>query len=58
MTGVIKQKTARGVSIWQALADRLGRQPSNSEVKAELARITEESLIERAELGKLKHQRR
>lgn len=45
-------------TIWQALADKLGREPTHAEACAEVKRILEESTIERAEAGKLKHQRK
>lgn len=45
-------------TIWDALARKLGRQPTNAEAKAEVQRILEESMIERAEQGKLSHQRK
>jgi hypothetical protein len=44
-------------TIWQALAQKLGREPTRAEAKAEVRRILEESLIERAEAGKLRHQK-
>ena len=45
-------------TIWQALARKLGREPTYAEVKADVARILHEGTIERAEQGKLRHQRR
>lgn len=45
-------------TIWSKLAERLGREPTHAEVKAEVKRILAESLVERAEAGKLAHQRR
>jgi hypothetical protein len=48
---------ARG-SVWEKLALRLGRQPTNAEAKAEVQRILDEGLIDLAEKGKLKHQKR
>ncbi len=44
-------------TIWNVLAHKLRREPTNAEAKAEVARIMEESLIERAGAGKLRHQR-
>jgi hypothetical protein len=44
-------------TIWNRLAARLGREPTNDEAKAEVRRILTESLIDRAEAGKLPHQR-
>jgi hypothetical protein len=45
-------------TIWNALARKLGRQPTLAEVKAEVARILQDGIVERAEAGKLRHQRR
>lgn len=44
-------------TIYQALADKLGRIPTNAEIKADIQRILSEGLIELAEKGKLRHQR-
>lgn len=46
------------MTIWQALAVKLGREPTHAEACAEVRRILEEALIERAEQGKLAHQRK
>jgi hypothetical protein len=46
------------MTIWQALTQKLNRQPTHEEAKAEVRRILEEGMIERAEQGKLRHQRR
>lgn len=46
------------MTIWQALAIKLGREPTRSEVRAEVRRILTESLIDRASQGKLPHQRK
>lgn len=48
----------RPLTIWQALALKLGREPSLAEVKADMNRISAEGLVERAAKGKLSHQRR
>jgi hypothetical protein len=45
-------------TIWNVLARKLGREPTNAEVKAELDRITSEVMIDMAGKGKLRHQRR
>lgn len=45
-------------TIWAKLAQRLGREPTSTEVKAEMQRISNEGLIERAAVSKLKHQRK
>ena len=44
-------------TIWGKLAERLGREPTNEEAKAEVLRILDEARIERAEAGRLPHQR-
>lgn len=49
---------ARKPTIYEALAEKLGRAPTNSELKAEVERIKTEALIGRATAGKLKFQRR
>jgi hypothetical protein len=46
------------MTIYSALAAKLGRVPTNSELKAEVERIKEEALIDLAERGKLAHQRK
>jgi hypothetical protein len=52
---------ARKPTIWEALAARLGREPTNAEANAEVRRILREGhdadLIARAERGALPHQR-
>lgn len=45
-------------TIYQALAEKLGRAPTNAELKADVQRILEESLVELATKGKLSHQKR
>lgn len=45
-------------TIYAALARMLGREPTNAELKAEITRIGEETLIKQAAAGKLPHQRR
>lgn len=45
-------------TIWQALAERLGREPSHAEACAEVRRILSDVTIERATAGKLPHQRK
>lgn len=45
-------------TIWGKLAARLGREPTNQEATDEVKRILDEALIERAEAGKLQHQKR
>ena len=46
------------VTIYQALATKLGRAPTNQELKDDVERILQEVTLELAEAGKLKHQRR
>lgn len=48
----------RKPTIHEALAAKLGREPTTSEMKADVKRILNEGVIERAEQGKLRHQRR
>lgn len=45
-------------TIWNKLAARLGREPTNAEATAEVKRILTEALVDRAQAGKLAHQRR
>ncbi len=45
------------MTIYEALAKKLGRRPTNDELRAEIQRIKGESLIERAGKGKLRFQR-
>ncbi len=45
-------------TIYEALKRKLGRVPTNAEVKADVQRILREALIDRAEKGQLRHQRR
>lgn len=45
-------------TIWNRLAARLGREPTHAEAKVEVRRILDEALIERAEAGRLQHQRK
>ncbi len=50
--------TQRKPTIYEALRIKLGREPSNAELKADVQRILQEGTIERAMAGKLPHQRR
>jgi hypothetical protein len=56
--GHLGRKPGRPPTIWQALADKLGREPTNAELKAEVQRILSEGAQELAAAGKLKHQRK
>jgi len=46
------------MTIYEALKLKLGREPTNEELKADVKRILEEGLIEAASRGGLRHQRR
>lgn len=46
------------MTIYEALRQKLGREPTNPELKADIARILDEAMIDRAEQGKLVHQRK
>jgi hypothetical protein len=48
----------RRETIWEALANELGRQPTHKEACEKVRNILEEGLIERAERGALPHQRK
>jgi hypothetical protein len=45
-------------TIWEALAAKLGRQPTHAEACAEVRRILTEATIEAASRGTLPHQRK
>lgn len=57
-TATVTWHNANPNTIWGKLATRLGREPTHAEAKAEVQRILTEGLVERAEAGKLRHQRR
>ena len=46
------------MTIYEALKAKLGREPTNAELKADVKRIGEEALIGMATNGKLPHQRK
>ncbi len=46
------------MTIYEKLRDRLQREPTNAELKAEVARIKSAALVDAAETGKLRHQRK
>jgi hypothetical protein len=50
--------THRKPTIYQALILKLGRVPTDAEIKADVDRIKTEALCELAAVGKLKHQRK
>lgn len=45
-------------TIWNRLAARLGREPSNEEAAAEVRRIIQAATIETTQAGRLPHQRK
>lgn len=45
-------------TIWNWLAARLGREPTNAEATAEVKRILSNGLVDLASQGKLPHQRK
>ena len=45
-------------TVWNVLARRLGRQPTNAEAAAEVRRIMSEVTADRATAGKMAHQRK
>ncbi len=49
---------SRKPTIYEALKAKLGREPSNAELKADVQRILTEGTIERAMAGRLPHQRK
>ena len=46
------------MTIYDALAKKLGRAPTNAELKADVERIKTAALVEAATHGRLPHQRR
>lgn len=46
------------MSIYDSLAKRLGRKPTNDEVRAEVRRIIREAYEDVAQAGRLPHQRK
>lgn len=44
-------------TIWNVLARKLGREPTNAEAITELNRIRDEAMVDMATAGKLPHQR-
>lgn len=46
------------MTIYQKLAEKLGRNPTNAECKTECLRIMNDALIEAASKGKLSHQKK
>jgi len=54
----ISDPAQRKPTIYEALRAKLGREPSNAELNADVRRILDEAMCERAKQGKLRHQRR
>lgn len=48
----------RKPTIYESLKAKLGREPSHSELCDDVRRILDEAMRDRAETGKLKHQRK
>lgn len=48
----------RKPTIYEALRDKLGREPTNAELKADVERIKREAVEELASNGRLPHQRK
>ena len=48
----------RKPTIYEALAAKLNREPSNTELKADVQRILTDGLVEMAMQGKLTHQKK
>lgn len=48
----------RKPTIYEALCIKLGRKPTDAEVRADVERIKREAITELAVQGKLRHQRR
>ena len=46
------------MTIYEALRQKLGREPTNAELKKDVKRILDEGLVDLAAKGKLPHQRR
>ena len=53
-----RPRDKRPPTIWEALAARLGCEPTNAEAAADVRRILEEAHVERATVGKLPYQQK
>ena len=53
-----ESRKVRKPTIYEALRDKLGREPTNAELKSDVERIKSEALVDVATAGKLRHQRR
>jgi hypothetical protein len=51
-------QAVRKPTIYEALRAKLGREPTNAELKADVKRILTEALVDTATNGKLAHQRK
>ncbi len=51
-------RPGRTPTIWESLATKLGREPTDAEACAEVRRILTDGLIEAAGAGNLPHQRK
>jgi hypothetical protein len=51
-------RTSRKPTIYEALWEKLGRMPTNDELRADVERIKTSALVETATRGKLRHQQR
>jgi predicted ATPase len=58
VTFTIGHTGAHKPTIYEALKTKLGREPTDAELRADVQRILSESHCERAEQGKLRHQRK
>ena len=52
------QGSTRKPTIYEALKSKLGREPTNAELRADVDRILDEATVDLATAGKLPHQRR
>lgn len=57
MLVIVTWHNANPNMIWNRLAAKLGREPTNAEAAADVRRILDECLVDRAERGALAHQR-
>ena len=58
VTVTVAHLGAHKPTIYEVLRDKLGREPTNAELRADVARILDESYCERAERGQFRHQRK
>ena len=57
MQVTITFQNANPNTIWGKLAAKLGREPTDAEVRADMQRITDEGMADRASRGKLRFQK-